>query len=94
MENTMAANTEGHYPPNDPVPDESPPLSSSESQLTEDQRNALAACEATIQTGIATFLQVGAALQAIRDDRLYRETHPTFETYVRDRWKFSRQRAH
>jgi hypothetical protein len=30
----------------------------------------------------------------IRDERLYRETHGTFERYCRDRWQFSRQRSH
>ena len=30
----------------------------------------------------------------IRDGRLYRETHDTFEDYCRKRWDMTRQRAH
>lgn len=50
--------------------------------------------EATIERGLATFVEVGHALAAIRDGRLYRATHRTFEDYCRDRWEFDRVRAH
>ena len=30
----------------------------------------------------------------IRDERLYRETHDTFEAYCKERFNFTRQRAH
>jgi phage N-6-adenine-methyltransferase len=46
----------------------------------------LAECEAVIERGLATFVEVGNALLEIRDDRLYRETHRTFEDYCRERW--------
>lgn len=50
---------------------------------------ALAECEAVIQRGLATFVEVGQALLRIRDERLYRESHGTFEDYCRERWDFS-----
>jgi hypothetical protein len=31
----------------------------------------------------------GTALLEVRDRRLYRETHATFEDYCRERWRFS-----
>lgn len=54
----------------------------------------LAECEAIIERGLATFVQVGEALLTIRDSRLYRDTHATFEEYCRDRWGMSRSFAH
>lgn len=50
--------------------------------------------ERTIKAGITTFVSVGLALAEIRNDKLYRLTHATFETYCRDRWQFTRQRAY
>ena len=57
-------------------------------------RPTLAELEATVERGLATFVEVGAALLAIRDRRLYREAHGTFEDYCRERWRFSRPRAY
>lgn len=54
---------------------------------------ALASCEQRIERGLKTFIDVGQALAEIRDSRLYKGTHDTFEDYCRDRWGFSRQRA-
>lgn len=55
---------------------------------------ALAECEAVIERGLATFVEVGEALRRIRDERLYRESHGTFEDYCRERWEMSRKRAY
>lgn len=41
-----------------------------------------------------TFVEVGAALKAIRDERLYRETHDTFGDYCKDRWNIARRTAY
>lgn len=57
-------------------------------------RSDLAACEEVIERGLGTFVQVGEALLRIRDDRLYREQHGTFEDYCRERWGLKRQRAY
>lgn len=54
----------------------------------------LAECESTIERGLSTFGQVGAALLGIRDGRLYRDTHRTWETYLSERWHISRAYAH
>ncbi len=54
---------------------------------------ALAECERVIERGLKTFIEVGDALARIRDERLYRETHATFEDYCRARWGFDASRA-
>lgn len=51
-------------------------------------------CEAVIERGLGTFVEVGEALLAIRDARLYRESYDTFEDYCAERWKLSRKRAY
>jgi len=53
----------------------------------------LESLEATIERGMRTFVDVGNALLEIRDARLYRTTHGTFEDYCRERWGFTRMRA-
>ncbi len=50
--------------------------------------------EAVIERGLTTFVEVGNALMRIRDERLYRENHRTFDQYCRERWGWSRQRSH
>lgn len=57
------------------------------------EQTALVRCEAEIEEGKAIFMKVGNALARIRDERLYRVTHGTFEKYCQDRWGFSRQYA-
>ncbi len=55
---------------------------------------SLAELEVIIEWGLATFIEVGQALLEIRDQKLYREQHRTFEDYCRQRWGFSRVHAH
>jgi hypothetical protein len=50
--------------------------------------------EQIIAQGIKTFVQVGQALLAIRDQRLYRQSHDTFEDYLRQRWDLGQSRAY
>lgn len=50
-------------------------------------------CERVIERGLHTFVEVGAALLTIRDERLYRAEHSTFDDYCRDRWQISDRRA-
>lgn len=55
----------------------------------------LPACEAVIERGLHTFVEVGNALMSIRDRRLYKESgFKSFEIYCRERWGMSRPRAH
>ncbi len=39
----------------------------------------------------AAFYKAGQALKALRDKKLYRSTHPTFEAYCQDRFGFKRR---
>ncbi|MGO8683426.1 MAG: hypothetical protein ACLQUT_02430 [Thermoleophilia bacterium] len=54
----------------------------------------LADLETIIERGQQTFVEVGNALMEIRDQRLYRETHATFEAYCKERWGWSRISAY
>lgn len=49
--------------------------------------------ESVIDAGMQTFVHVGNALLEIRDARLYRATHATFEDYCQARWRFNSSRA-
>lgn len=62
--------------------------------VTQKEAESLAECEALIERGMKTFVQVGEALAAIRDARLYRESHDSFESYCRERWGWSKQHAY
>lgn len=53
----------------------------------------LSECETIIERGLSTFVEVGNALLEIRDSRLYRESHATFEDYCKERWGMDRRRA-
>lgn len=49
--------------------------------------------EAVIDRGIRAFLEAGTALATIREQRLYRGSHGTFEAYCLDRWQLSKSYA-
>lgn len=51
-------------------------------------------CEAVIERGIKTFVDVGTALLEIRDNRYYREEYETFEEYCRVKWGWERRHAY
>jgi hypothetical protein len=54
----------------------------------------LAECEAVIERGLQTFIEVGTALMTIREQKLYRyDGYPTFQRYCLDRWGFADSRA-
>lgn len=61
--------------------------------LTAAEADYLVQCEETISHGLQTFIEVGTALAMIRDNRLYRAEHPTFEAYCAERWGFTDRRA-
>ena len=61
--------------------------------LTGSEAAALAECEEAIEAGLRSFVVVGDRLYRIREERLYRATHGTFEAYCRDRWTFSVRQA-
>lgn len=62
-------------------------------EITSDEKLMLEAAEKIISTGLRTFLHVGQALAQVRDHRLYRQTHSTFEDYCRERWNITDRRA-
>lgn len=50
-------------------------------------------CEEVIERGLETFVEVGQALMVIRDGRLYKATHSSFDDYCRERWGWNRSRS-
>jgi hypothetical protein len=66
---------------------EEKPLSTPEMQL-------LAELESVILENLKGYVKVGAALAEIRERRLYRTEHQTFEEYVKDVWEMPFQRAY
>lgn len=61
--------------------------------LTAPERHKLTDLEGIIERGVQTFVEVGAALAIIRDQRLYRETHSDFGDYCQDKWGWTRGRS-
>ncbi|MEA5259184.1 hypothetical protein VB264_15415 [Arcicella aquatica] len=64
------------------------------SALNTIELDRLSSCEAVIEKGLNTFVEVGNALFEIRNNKLYRDKFTTFESYCRDRWNLKRQRAY
>jgi hypothetical protein len=58
-----------------------------------DESRRLMELERRIQRGLDTFMEVGEALLEIRESRLYRIEHGTFEEYCRTKWGMSKSRA-
>ena len=59
--------------------------------LSESEQQLRSQLEAAVEQA---FWVAGRALQILRDQRLYRCTHRTFESYCRERFGHSRQKAH
>src|SRR5215471_2161450 len=83
---------------NDPRPSDKPdnrlaPRMVVQPPLSPPERERLVECERVVQGGLGEFFQVGNALLTIREERLYRGTHSTFELYCRSRWGFGRSYA-
>lgn len=57
-----------------------------EHNLTPTELENLNVLEAVAQHGLGRYVQVAKALTEIRDRRLYRDSHDSFEAYVRERW--------
>ena len=64
------------------------------SPLTTWEGGRLAHLESIIEAGLQTFYDVGGALMEIREGRLYRQTHRSFEAYTKERWGMGKSRAH
>lgn len=61
--------------------------------LTDTEKFNLDKCEQIIGNGLNTFLHVGSALAHIRDNRLYRESHKTWDKYCKERWDIGKRYA-
>jgi hypothetical protein len=62
--------------------------------LDETEKKRLQELEAIVAQGLQTFYEVGQALIEIRDRKLYRATHKTFEAYCQEKWSLTRPRAY
>ncbi len=62
-----------------------------ENQLTEEERIERDALESTVQQA---FFLAGQALKRLREQKLYRETHRSFKSYVKDRFDFTKAAAY
>ncbi|MBD2616062.1 hypothetical protein VF14_36445 [Nostoc linckia z18] len=60
-------------------------------ELTPQEQRDRARLEEKVETA---FYEAGKALMELRDRRLYRSTHKTFEEYCRDRFGYSRDAAY
>ena len=58
--------------------------------LTVGEKTELSRLEKVVGEGLANFIAVGNALSKIRDQKLYRATHGTFEEYCRQRFSISK----
>lgn len=63
-------------------------------ELTTSEAFKLIKLEKVILKGARSFVAVGNALATIRDERLYRDEHDTFESYCLAVWGWSRQRGY
>jgi hypothetical protein len=50
--------------------------------------------ESVIERGLQGFYEAGKALTAIRDGKLYKQAHGTFEDYCRERWNLGKSHAY
>lgn len=62
-------------------------------ELSTQDRKELTRLEDIIRGGLRSFVDVGDALTSIRDNRMYRETHATFENYCQEKWDMQRRYA-
>lgn len=57
-------------------------------------KSELAKHEAVIERGLRTTIEVGLSMKAIRDNRLYAAEYDSFDSYIKNRWEYTRQRAY
>jgi len=61
--------------------------------ITLTESNRFVVLESKIKAGLDSFMQVAEALVEIRDSRLYRIEHATFDDYCKSKWNFNSSRA-
>jgi len=62
-------------------------------ELTISEANRLAELENQMEQDQTAFIRYGNALLEIRESRLYRQSHSSFEDYCRDRWQVKKSYA-
>ncbi|WP_433591860.1 hypothetical protein [Nocardia sp. CA-145437] len=70
------------------------PTTGGEGPLSRSESDQLEVCESSIDALRVAFWTAGRALQIVRDGRLYRADHATFDEYVEKRWDMQRSYAH
>ncbi|MEU6579235.1 hypothetical protein [Nocardia sp. NPDC046763] len=70
------------------------PSAGGEGPLSRTEFDQLELCESSIDALRVAFWTAGRALQIVRDGRLYRADHATFDEYVEKRWDMQRSYAH
>ena len=63
-------------------------------KLTAEERKDLAKYEKIVRRTIKPFYEMGEALIAIRDRKLYRQDYGTFAQYCSEKWGFAKSRAY
>lgn len=92
---TSPAAPQGKATKENPGPkNEHAPKQTAVETLTLEEQANFVKYEKTIAEGLGHFAQTGLALKHIRNERLYKATHTTFEKYVQDRWQMGRQHAY
>jgi len=76
-----------------PAAAETPLPAAGQETLDAAERRDLKRLEAQIERNRQAIVDWGNALREIRDRRLYRATHPTFDAYLLERWGFDRREA-
>jgi|GEM_PF-607393 len=87
----LVRSTQLPEPPNSQAVDETEPESTAvvdAEELTEEEERDRTHLERKVERA---FYEAGKALQQLRDRKLYRSTHGTFEEYCRDRFGFERR---
>jgi hypothetical protein len=64
------------------------------SRLSELEKSRLKECLECIDHGLQSYVKMGQALATIRDEKLYRETHNTFEDFASEVVVIARARAY
>jgi hypothetical protein len=76
------------------IPEEDSSSKAKKTTLSTEEKSSLERCEQVIERGLATFIEVGAAMYEIQSQRLYRQEHGSFEAYLSSRWSFKRAHAY
>ena len=62
--------------------------------LSADEQKKLAECEVIIAAGIVKFYDVGTALKAVKEGRLFRDKYSSFDDYCKAKWGFCSKQAY